>query len=291
MKTKKYISIIILILIIFIVIFLLVIKKQNSYNEINPGVNLFSSEIPPIHPFCFGKDDRFVMSSLSFSPGDFINIKDCNKKSEAYSYESQDDGYIKANYPELDGDSNMGWIEYKILGRSNDLIYISVFENSGGSGIFSSLFISEIKNDTLNIKKIIYDGGDRCNGGIYDSKFENGILDYMIYLTPYDIVNLTEKGLEAYEDLEASAESCFGYAHHQYNFVKDEDTVDSVIFILDKNEIVEDPDWINRYKYQSCFNDIYKKYIDNKNIELSIPNLKIFNQQFLNLCTKPTILN
>src|SRR5690348_8109263 len=83
--------------------------------------------VPFIHPFCLGNDDRFVSA----------DIAECNKKANSYPF-INNNGMFDATYPQLDG-YNAGEISYQIIGTTTHTMFVSVNENTGGSGDFTSI--------------------------------------------------------------------------------------------------------------------------------------------------------
>lgn len=109
---------------------------------------------------------------------------------------------------------------------------------------------------------------------------------YSRNLTPIDIIRLATAvkiDITAYEDLEASATSCFGLAHYKYNLADDKIEFMSVSLAEEKED---EKEWTDRYRAQSCFNKIYNSYVKAKKTELSLTDLNEFAKKFKDECLK-----
>ena len=81
--------------------------------------------------------------------------------------------------------------------------------------------------------------------------------------------------LQPYEDLEASAASCFGVARFE-----DEKFVGVSLLPLPPEETTAAP----AYKYQQCFNQLYRGLLEKGKKELSVKELKEFTAEFNEVC-------
>jgi hypothetical protein len=238
-----------------------------------------------VHPVCF--------SSLGFQDIAVIDVGDCNRQNAQYPIRTEDgyrsaQAYIENEYIDTDSDARFsGYIQYKVVGQAESEVYILVYENTGGSGQFSTLMVMERTGNTLTIIDRVA-AGDRCNGGVVGSSYNRDGLTYAINMTPYDLLVLTASTtLQPYDDLESSAASCFGHAHYRYDPTRDTSTLESVSFIGEEVLDRFAPDWETRYPYQVCYNDHYQEHINKKSpadMFLTLDQLRSFNDTFLRKC-------
>lgn len=117
-----------------------------------------------------------------------------------------------------------GLIGYRYLGEVEAHKAVWLVENSGGSGIFTTLVLldlveSEDGKFLKPFKGIAF--GDRCSGGISDAQIVNGQLVYDRDMTPYDLMSLTgdpdREILQSAEigQLPACSVCCYGKAHYE----------------------------------------------------------------------------
>lgn len=166
---------------------------------------------------------------------------------------------------------------YKHIGQWNSLPVVLSYSSGGGSGQFTSLMSIERNVGKMRVLQG-FAAGDRCNGGIYDAKISLGTLYYGQNITPIDFLQLAEDNpndLQPYDDLEASAASCFGVA-------KFED--EKFVGVTLTSDAADQKDWTAQYKYQSCFNRLYRELLAKGKKELSVSELKEFTAQFNEEC-------
>ena len=152
---------------------------------------------------------------------------------------------------------------------------------TGGSGRFTSVVVVQVDGPDL---KLIHSfgGGDRCNGGVADAEIKDNALIYGFYITPADFTTLAlgdDQGLIPYEDLEASASSCFGIARYDAgNLVEVE--------LLPEAPKAADPEWTSRYALQRCFNEFMLKKTADGKVILRGESFKAYVTDFMNSCKK-----
>ena len=184
------------------------------------------------------------------------------------------------------------WIEKRIRGIAirGDKFLISINSSGGGTGRFTRISWYQIKEDRL-IESIIAGEGDRCNGGIEIDGIKNNLLYFSVSATPPDIIEIGAPGtvdsrkggvIRPYYDLESSAGSCFGNLNYTYDLNTETETLNDVDFNTDN--VNENSDWTNEYTYQSCFDEIYDSYINEKKTKLKLDELKIFTKRFFDEC-------
>jgi len=115
-----------------------------------------------------------------------------------------------------------GFIGYRYLGDFDEHKAILLIENTGGSGVFTTLMLldyDEVAGQLMPRRYIA--GGDRCTGGIVNAAIENGKLIYEQSVTPYDMIGLTgdpERALlqsDAAQQLPFCAVCCYGRALYE----------------------------------------------------------------------------
>lgn len=237
----------------------------------------------PIPPMCF---DSFISLS-SIEPSKSIDVKKCEKLSsdmeiyETYKY----NGHLITTYGfKNEGNKEEGsrpaFVSYYVAGKTDKGYVTEVTLGGGGSGEFSSIVFVDINGDTLlNLGHI--EGGDRCNGGIVSLEIVKNKIQKTISATPMDLIDLSygsDMGLQAYKDLENSAGSCFAdvtYLDHKV-----------VNISLNKSPVEnKDQDWIGSYKYQKCFNEVFREQIKKKS-DLTLSELKKSMDLFFTICVK-----
>ena len=231
----------------------------------------------PIEPDCM--DFATKMDSSSFDPVDLATCKagdivpdtppSWNQHGEyGYSHKYNDTSLKKPYY-----------IYYRFLGYMEGLPVVLIRAGGGGSGKFDFIIRIERKADTLRlIDPLVI--GDRCNGGISKARVENGALSYEQEITPFDFLTLADDNphdLKAYKSLEASAASCFGTARY---------AADKLVSVRLKPDAADEKGWTEQYRYQRCFNRLYREYIVQGKNELSPALLKEFTHVFNKQCVE-----
>ena len=161
--------------------------------------HLYNIHGNPVDPLCFLKDigtedetayatdnceskDLHVTGASPLDPSRFVSV----------AYEttfSSPNGKEQFTSPGFTGYRVHGTIETD----EGEYEAVTVVENGGGSGVFTTLMLLETARDdeaqvmTFYQKEIIA-AGDRCNGGIKDAKVESGNLTYDINMTMYDLL-------------------------------------------------------------------------------------------------------
>lgn len=231
-----------------------------------------------VPPLCF---DKLVMGESRLTE---ISIPACEAYPEIKVKKTYfEQGWYQSDYAyagyEDEPDNN---VMYRVVGTTSKGSAVKIINYTGGSGRFSSMVLVKVEGDTLKLVEY-YTGGDRCNGGIREARVEGDDVLYGVNITPYDFIPYAlgedTAGLQAYEDLESSAASCYAIAwHRNHDFYEVE---------LDPEAgAAADPDWVERYKYQACFNSELKKVISSGKLKLSQPELKSFVEDFLKACKK-----
>lgn len=173
-----------------------------------------------------------------------------------------------------------GVVKYYYLGLIGGNPAVLTVFNGGGSGTFTNLATFARSGDSVRLVKN-YASGDRCNGGVAGAAVKDGVLSYRLNATPYDLIALGSEGeapVAAYDDLEASASSCFATVLYQ-----DQTPVGVT---LDAKAAVDQPEWTNKYPHQACFNALQREYIESGRQNLSMGDIARFTADFRARCLK-----
>jgi hypothetical protein len=204
-----------------------------------------------------------------------IDLRDCGDPKLKPT--AQADGSVGYDEPKLGWQG--GYFYYRYVGQSRGIDILALESSGGGSGQFTQL--TGVKHDGHFIRWVRdYAGGDRCNGGVTNEKILNGKLTFDQAITPYDLVALArpKAKLEAYKDLEASAASCIGVSHLTG------DDSDWTGVSLTEKDWTDRPGWTDQYRYQACFNKLYRDTISAGHIELDRSGVARFAQTFVERC-------
>jgi hypothetical protein len=232
--------------------------------------------------------DGKPIDSLCFAPGEshVIDLKNCGLEHEKYksngpSADMKKKGYVGYEWKDTATEAQ-GYTYYKYFDAGNHKYWFYTINNTGGSGDFTSIYLVERKDkDTLSLESVA--GGDRCNGGVQDVVLKNGVLNYNVNLTPYDIIAQSNKKLpnvQAYDDLAACAACCAATAAYT---VTADNTVKFDHITLDKT--MKTDEMPTQGKYQSCFNELFAS-VSKKSTELDQAKVDDFTSQFEQTCVK-----
>ncbi len=167
----------------------------------------------PLNPLCFStaQQEGAIIDPLRCINDHIVAVEDDSAYLPAAGFHGQ-----AYRFKGVQETPQTPYIQYRHLGQTNGYEAVWVEENSGGSGIFSSIYrLSRTADNKLRVEAIIA-GGDRCNGGIKDAYVDGaGTLHYS--------TNLTLRGLYALGYPERAAQStaldngaanCVGTAHY-----------------------------------------------------------------------------
>lgn len=255
-----------------------VIAETPDANGINGAPKILKTDLGlNISPLCF--EQLFGIDG----PKGPIDVTTCESKS---GYKNIKTGIEEGRYRSLyefpsepDMPAESGFSSYELLGEVKAGLAVETYNETGGTGRFSSLIIVKLVGNTLSMVDQIA-GGDRCNGGLTDAKVENGILSYSINATPGDFPLLAwgqDNGIKAYEDLEASAMSCFA------TVTLTDGKVANISFNPEASK--QEGDWTNQYKMQACFNKHFRTAVNTKK-DLGADEVRQFMDGFLADCKK-----
>ncbi len=268
-----------------------VLSETQRIEQLNMLWKDFSYQGRPIHPTCFSK----LFSMGDETRPESVKLSSCStyneeKQRKEGKLENSADFLIYNDF--VQGVQYNGADIYTIVAKHGDVYYVQYTQNTGGTGYFSNIVSVFKKGDTLTDAQIVTDGGDRCNGGV------NGVIApagatsfyYSNDLTPIDILTASGKDtslFKPYEDLEASATSCFGKLYMKYDMDTKQSTMQYVDIDLDS--YTEDQEgWTDQYVYQTCFNKVYNSYIKKGEVRLDVPRLNNFYDDFVHTCVPNT---
>ena len=183
----------------------------------------------PVNSLCFYQAEK-LPDKLSLADHCGILFSNGNKpgyiKTGQHDVELIKKGFIGFEYRYVDerGTDNSpftGYSYYKIIGNYHHDYTIYTINNTGGSGVFTSLYLVKREGDELVIKSLP-PGGDRCNGGITDVSQHNQTVTVTVSVnvTPADLLDISKKNphhLRAYDDLDACEAFCVGTAVYEIN--------------------------------------------------------------------------
>ena len=172
-----------------------------------------------------------------------------------------------------------GYFHYTYLGEKDGLAVLFVDSSGGGTGHFSELWGLKRASNIVQLAQT-YAAGDRCNGSVSNARLVGGNLRYDISITPFDLIDMGDKGsrLVAYQDLEAAALSCVAVVHMR------NDKLEGVT--LTEKALEDTPGWTGQYRYQSCFNRFYRDAVTRKETEMDAGRLSVFAHGFVQTCVK-----
>lgn len=233
----------------------------------------------PIHPRCIEKlsdlpNTKRILRNIKnlgklFTPqkiSSFLSLESCSKFKT--NFETRKDGFHQ--FTDTKSKSfRRPMTRYRPLLELNDKqVLIEYMWNGGGSGYFSGFQILKRYPKKLQLIGNLPISGDRCNGGFNVGEVGNDYIKVMRNLTPIAILELTKTGkglkMEAYEDLESSANSCFAKETILITKTAKGVTTKSSGITIPSLGIAEltKTKWNQRYKYQLCFSQTLDKVAD-----------------------------
>lgn len=226
----------------------------------------------PIDPLCFE----------SVSADEWVEIANCGQDKVVKLPPAPDDTWAQGktgySYRYKDDKSDaVSYSYYQYLGQLKGSPVIVSYSSGGGTGQFSSLVSIERSASKVRVLQG-FGAGDRCNGGIVDARLDGSTLYYGQNMTPIDFLQMAEDNpndLQPYEDLEASAASCFGVAR----FENDKFVGVTLLDIPARGHGME-----VTYKHQNCFNQLFTALLAQGKKDLSVEELKQFTGDFNRVC-------
>ncbi|MDX2073855.1 MAG: hypothetical protein SFX19_05760 [Alphaproteobacteria bacterium] len=240
--------------------------------------DVYAAELPPEMIYDGKPIDALCFEAVSAD--EWVDISTCAKRTiiplpdKAEAWTADKIGYYY-RYKE-DASDAVSYSYYQYVGQWNGAAVVVSYGSGGGTGQFTSLV--SIERNARNIRVLQgFGAGDRCNGGIVDAKLSFGTLSYGQNMTPIDFLQIAGDNphdLQPYDDLEASAASCFGVARFE-----DEKFVGVTLA-----DAPQPADPATSYKYQECFNRLFRAAREKGKKELSVSELKEFTGEFNAVC-------
>ena len=237
-------------------------------------------ELPKAQGFLFEKKIIHPECVLPLQDVSEVDLNKCRPKSTIVVEE----GGVTTYHPK-----NQGMAQYKVIANpAQDEFLIRYLWNGGGSGFFSGIQLLGLRGSTLKLVKDFSIGGDRCNGGVLTENSPSGDLRILQNQTPIDFLEASQTGrslnLESYEDLEASATSCYAQLVFTPTPTKTGLKLEllgmKTLEIGDKNTDIQ-----TRHSLQGCFDVQFNKLRKTKKNELlQKKDLEDFARGFKKAC-------
>ncbi len=226
----------------------------------------------PIDPTCL-----MTLANGDSSRLDPIDLRHCHRADIVVTHDSRDPGMIGFEYKEKDIPDAHPYFYYRFLGAYHGHALLFIEFSGGGTGQFTNLVGVDTNGSVLKPVEELA-GGDRCNGGIYSATVNQGRLSYDERITPFDLIALAAATprMHADKDLESSAASCVAVVHHadqQWTSVT-----------LSNPDWHDQQGWTEQYRYQACFNRIYRSYVAHGKTEMDRRGTARFGAAFGSLC-------
>lgn len=257
---------------------LLLLASCSLFQKKKPEVK--KPELPKEQSFLFENKIIHPECVLELQDVSSVDLKKCRQKSTIVI----ENDSVTTYRPK-----NQGMAQYKVVANpSQDQFLIRYLWNGGGSGYFSGIQLLDLKASKLSLLKDFELSGDRCNGGVVIEKDKSGEIRIQRNLTPIDFLELSSTGrslnLESYEDLEASATSCF--AQSIYAPLQDKKGFTLRHLGTKTLEIGErNTDIQTRHSTQGCFNVQFRKlHKSRKGKLLQKKDLEDFALKFKKTC-------
>lgn len=174
----------------------------------------------PIAPQCVAP---FSVSGAEAPPSMTVVDLDACAAMKASPPAFEADGEGRRWFLRGDDGRNEGSFGYRHRGRTSDgLDVLEVWDNGGGSGTYSAVFVVQIESGRLLLRRSI-EGGDRCTAGISDAAVEGSDVTVGFHLGAADLIGLAADGAtaalaSAALDLGAGPPNdCEGAARYRYS--------------------------------------------------------------------------
>ncbi len=246
------------------------------------GASVFAAQSPlPIPPGFLFKGDPIqpkcishFMGENSFNPLSLV-ADPCQKLQTKFDADKLREGFL--GYPL----ERASYIYYKYLGPVHfqalekpiyHLLYVKW--SGGGTGQFHAVDIIEKNEDSLRLVAEL-DGGDRCNGGLSEVAFKEGILTYKKNVTPAALYALGQNQQMGENNFSDCAICCIGTVVYKNGALAG--------FEIDAEEIHrlggdkgDSP--------QECYNKVMKETFIAGKTSLTPEELNTFTQKIKNRC-------
>lgn len=246
----------------------------------------FTYKGEPIEPNCIAK---FFGDSSSYDPI-HLDRDPCQVKKHALDphppkglmgYATTDGGYIYYEHlGTIPLEDVKQYLSKNHLKDLKDPFYHLVYYqwSGGGTGHFTSIDVVEKSGNTLKLIDSIT-GGDRCNGGISDVVFKDGILTYKKNVTPWALYTLIYGNSPV--NFSDCAICCMGQVSYQGS------SITSFTFAHDGVEALP----VEPGLPQGCYNQIIKLTLAEGKKTLTLKELKSFIQKIKEHCVDKKTLS
>ena len=231
----------------------------------------------PFHPYhvsqLLGLGDREPEVDISNPielPEGFSMYEDEGEFPSGFTIDYGDDFVMRTPY-----------FQYNYLGKEGNKYFIGTSDCGGGTGIFSSITILELKGSLLSEVASVC-AGDRCNGGVGNTSYKDGKIYFSQNITSDDLyimaINPSEKPQVS---LDYCAMCCVGEANYEYDVNSKETTFISFQSFLDsENEEPEDGTDLEYFYY------LLDKHLSENGDQLNQDQLDNFVTEFIQFLTQ-----
>ncbi|MFN7038601.1 MAG: hypothetical protein ACK4OM_03420 [Alphaproteobacteria bacterium] len=227
----------------------------------------------PIEPYCFYSIYTSSMGEESSTPKE-IDIASCTESIRKLEITDDERGGNERGFRGMtfnDEYDKGAFVLYKYIGKIKDNMVVELMVNGGGSGIFSMIIYLKREGDFLKIIDV-ENYGDRCLGGIKNSKIEDDQLVTALYISPIDFFGIVSPNSNF--DVAYCMGCCIGIAEYKSHILQ------SIEF---NNKNIDE---MQQGKYQQCFNQLYKDYLAKGKTKITPDEAKEFVNIFTKQCVK-----
>jgi len=228
----------------------------------------------PIDPACllnFAFDDE-----SSRQP---VELKHCKPEDLVIKGDGAEPGMIGFEYEFRHASKNMyqPYFEYRYLGRYHGHALLFVENGSGTAGQFTQLIsVDRVDKFLRPAGKIA--SGDRCDAGISNAALDGDKLSYDQTVSPYFLLALTRSRpkLDSTKDLDWGPSNCVATVHY-----RDKQWIS---LTLTQKDLQDQSGATDQFRYQACFNKLYRGYIAAGKTELDHNGVDQFAMDFTSSC-------
>jgi len=219
-----------------------------------------------------------------------INLADFKTNLEARQWEDQP-GWWVTEFEEDPISQKSSFLAYAafagpVSGGAENYI-LSITFNADETADVNNLLLLQKAGSWLGLIRT-WNEGSACNGGILDQRMNGENFFYSRELTPLDLLDLSPDArlsLNAYDDLEATSESCCAAANYVYSFARDREDLVSVRLYDEPKK--DEKGLTDKLRYQSCFNRVFNAYLAEGKTALAPKEVDEFARRFRDECVKP----
>ena len=231
-----------------------------------------------------------AVSALYRSANGQINLADFKTNLESGQWEDQPGWWI-TDFEEDPVSQKSPFFAYAAfagpVSGGAEIYILSITFNAGETGDVDNLVLLQKTGSWLGLIRV-WNEGSACNGGILAQRMNGENFFYSRELTPLDLLDLSPDArlsLNAYDDLEATSESCCAAANYVYSFARDREDLVSVR-LYDEPK-TDEKGLTDRLRYQSCFNRVFNAYLAEGKTALAPKEVDEFARRFRDECINP----